>query len=526
MAKTLTAKAFLELVQRSKLVEEDQLQLAVAEFEQAGEGRSPGEPEPWADHLVAAGLLTRWQADNLLRGKYRGFFLGKFKLLGLLGSGGMSSVYLAEHMLMRRLQAIKVLPRKRVGDASYLERFKREAMATAALDHPNIVRAYDIDQQGDIHYLAMEYVTGLDLQTLIARDGPADYDAAAAYIIQTAHALQYAHDRHLIHRDVKPANLLRDEQGVIKVLDLGLALFSRDGEASLTLLHNENVLGTADYLAPEQALSSHDVDFRADIYSLGCTLYFLLTGHPPFPTGTLAQRIANHQNRVPPDIRRDRPDCPSELVAICVKMMQKEPARRYQAMREVAEALEQWSATRQPVLPATPQIVAVGTAASGPPPLDRATGPSDVERSVNSDVLEPLPPAELGAAHTATAPTAGATTRTGRDLSAPIIGPWDDPALAERDALRDSDSGQLDLGIEIVTTAPSSRRVRALVEKRRERRLHLQRLLCLVAIGLAAIGLLTSGFVFLLRRWVAPTAPQQNLSVDSSARRPVVRPRR
>ena len=283
----------------------------MAECEASQGGQLPEDAEPLAQHLVTSQLITRWQADNLLRGKYKGYFLGKFKLLGLLGSGGMSSVYLAEHTLMRRKQAVKVLPKKRVADASYLERFKLEALATAALDHPNIVRVYDIDNEGDIHYLVMEYVPGRDLQTIVASEGPLDFVDAARYVAQAARGLQHAHDAHLIHRDVKPANLLLDDHGSIKILDLGLALFARDGEASLTLLHNENVLGTADYLAPEQALSSHDVDSRADIYSLGCTLYFLLTGHPPFPEGTLAQRIAKHQSKMPPDIRVDRPNCPA-----------------------------------------------------------------------------------------------------------------------------------------------------------------------------------------------------------------------
>ncbi len=134
-------------------------------------GQLPEDAETLAQHLVTSQLITRWQADNLLRGKYKGYFLGKFKLLGLLGSGGMSSVYLAEHTLMRRKQAVKVLPKKRVADASYLERFKLEALATAALDHPNIVRVYDIDNEGDIHYLVMEYVPGRDLQTIVASEG-------------------------------------------------------------------------------------------------------------------------------------------------------------------------------------------------------------------------------------------------------------------------------------------------------------------------------------------------------------------
>jgi serine/threonine-protein kinase len=143
---------------------------------------------------------------------------------------------------------------------------------------------------------------------------------------------------------VKPANLLVDTRGIMKILDLGLALFADNERASLTVEHNENVLGTADYLAPEQAVNSHKVDHKADIYGLGCALYFILTGHPPYPDGTLAQRIAKHQTGTPEDIRKSRPDCPRDLADICTKMMQKRPEKRYANMREVAEALEGWLA--------------------------------------------------------------------------------------------------------------------------------------------------------------------------------------
>jgi serine/threonine-protein kinase len=169
----------------------------------------------------------------------------------------------------------------------------------------------------------MEYVEGRDLQTIVQEEGPLDFARAANYTRQAAEGLEHAHQAGLIHRDVKPANLLIDQNNVVKVLDLGLARFSREDESSLTLAYQENVLGTADYLAPEQAVDSHGVDARADIYSLGCTLYFLLTGHPPFPEGTLPQRLLAHQRTPPPDVRADRPEAPEDLVAICTKMMAK-----------------------------------------------------------------------------------------------------------------------------------------------------------------------------------------------------------
>jgi eukaryotic-like serine/threonine-protein kinase len=341
-----TVDSFLDLVRRSGLVEKDQLNAVMADVQQQAGGSLPAEADIVAKKLVESGLLTRWQCDNLLEGRHKGFFLGKYKLLDHLGTGGMSSVYLAEHVLMQRRVAIKVLPKHRVEDSSYLARFHREAQAAAALDHRNIVRAYDVDNDGNIHYLVMEYVEGRDLQQLVKGDGPVDYLTAADFIRQAADGLAHAHKAGLIHRDVKPANLLVDQKKVVKVLDLGLARFTSDEHASLTVAFDENVLGTADYLAPEQALDSHGVDSRADIYSLGCSLYFLLTGHPPFPDGTLPQRLMMHQKQPPPSILKDRPDAPQDLIDICLKMMAKKPDQRYQSMTEVSQAMADWLASK------------------------------------------------------------------------------------------------------------------------------------------------------------------------------------
>lgn len=344
----LSVDSFLELVEKSELVDADVLRKSVAEY-QAKFPQPPSAEAEDGEHiaafLVEKKLLSSWHVEKLLDKKYRGFFLGKYKLLRHIGSGGMSSVYLAEHMLMHRQRAIKVLPKKRVNDSSYLARFHLEAQATAQLDHPNIVRCYDVDNEEDTHYIVMEFIEGKDLNTIVKQEGPLPLELACNYIAQAAEGLHHAHTNGLIHRDVKPANLLVDPKGVLKILDLGLALFSDNERASLTVEHNENVLGTADYLAPEQAVNSHKVDHRADIYGLGCALYFVLTGHPPFPEGTLAQRIAKHQTQMPEDIRKDRADCPRDLADICVKMMQKRADKRYSNMREVADALEGWLRT-------------------------------------------------------------------------------------------------------------------------------------------------------------------------------------
>ena len=340
------AESFVAVLKKSGLVESDRLQKAVASYTTAG-GRADDSAK-LAEHLIANGTVTRWQAEKLLQGKHKGYFLGKYRLLSLLGKGGMSSVYLAEHTLMRRRCALKVLPTKRVHDSSYLARFHREAQAVASLDHPNIVRAYDVDHQADreneIHFLVMEYVEGDSLQELVQKNGVCGFLDAAEYIRQSALGLHHAHEAGMVHRDVKPGNLLVDPNGVVKVLDLGLARFftGNETEDSLTVAHDEKVLGTADYLAPEQALDSHTVDARADIYGLGCTFYFLLAGRPPFIEGTLTQRLMAHQTKTPPAVESLRTDIPPSLAAIVRKMMAKKAEDRHATARVLADNLFAW----------------------------------------------------------------------------------------------------------------------------------------------------------------------------------------
>lgn len=347
MALKLTVESFLQVVRQSGLIDKDQLAKLLQGYE--ARGVDVTKSQAIADALIADEVITRWQADKLLAGKHKGFTLGKYKLLDLLGKGGMSSVYLAEHVLMKRRCAIKVLPSKRVNDSSYLARFHREAQAVASVDHPNIVRAYDVDcaqdRDSEIHFLVMEYVNGQSLQELIIRNGPADYADAVEYIRQAAEGLEHAHRAGLVHRDIKPANLLIDTNGTIKLLDMGLARFFDDqAENPLTVAHDEKVLGTADYLAPEQALDSHSVDTRADIYSLGCSLHFLLTGTPPFTEGTLTQRLMWHQTKPFPPLTNSRIDCPDSLSALLNKMVEKKPEDRYQSAAAVAEACREWLA--------------------------------------------------------------------------------------------------------------------------------------------------------------------------------------
>ena len=399
MATKTTGESFAAHVKQSGLVTEEQIKRLWKELQQ--QGIDVEDSRILSDEMVNRNLLTRWQVDKLLQGKHKGFFLGKYRLLSHLGTGGMSSVYLAEHVVMRRRVAIKVLPQARIEDTSYLQRFHREAQAVAALDHPNIVRAYDVDQEGKMHFLVMEYVPGLSLQDMVAQQGPLSYIKTAEYIRQAADGLQAAHSTGVIHRDIKPGNLLLDDKGIIKLLDLGLARMVDEGEQnSLTIQHDEKVLGTADYLAPEQAIDSHTVDTRCDIYSLGCTALFMLTGHPPFPEGTLAQRLLAHQTRQPAPITKDRPDAPPGLVAIIEKMMHKQPGERHQNAREVAQDLLQWLRENggEEWGQLNPMLVGVGQDATITPPASKSgvkipqSAAKTVSTSTSDSVVEKRPP--------------------------------------------------------------------------------------------------------------------------------------
>jgi len=334
---------FIDILRQSGLVESAKLDETLAVIESEIEAEQLRDPVFIADQLVQHYALTAWQSRQLLKGRYKGFFLRQYKILGHLGSGGMSSVYLAEHVLMQRRVAVKVLPRKRLEKAIYLERFVREAQAIAALDHPNIIRAYDFDHEGDVHYIIMEYFPGDNLQAIVERENTVPFPRIVNILRQTADALAHAHAIGVIHRDVKPSNILVNQQGEVKVLDLGLALLDDQVyEGRITHIPEDTILGTADYLAPEQALDSHKVDARADIYALGGVLYFCLTGHPPFPEGSVSKRLLDHQQSEPTSILLDRPDAPEDLVALCQKMMSKSPDARQQSAREVVHDFEDW----------------------------------------------------------------------------------------------------------------------------------------------------------------------------------------
>lgn len=290
-----------------------------------------------ADGLVGADLLTPWQSRKLLAGKGRGFHLGNYRLLRPLGRGGMGVVFLAQHSVMNRLMALKILPADASKDARRIERFKEEARASAKLEHPNIVQAYDFSESDGKLFIVMEYIEGVDLHRAIARDGVMSPGEALDAMIQTTDALAHAHQRGIVHRDIKPSNLLLRNDGVIKVSDMGLA---RIGYAATGTESSNRLTGTADFIAPEQAINSSTSDARADIYSLGCTWYFLLVGKPPYSGNNVAKRLAKHQTAPVPLVSDVRSDCPPAISLLIQRMMSKRPSERPASAAELLTQLK------------------------------------------------------------------------------------------------------------------------------------------------------------------------------------------
>ncbi|MBA2115546.1 serine/threonine protein kinase [Bremerella alba] len=267
----------------------------------------------------------------------------RYRIIRQLGQGGMGIVYQAEHKLMERVVALKVISSRLMKNELAVERFHQEVKAAAKLSHRNIVTAYDAEQAGEMHFLVMEYIDGISLDQLVARRKPIPVLHACNYVTQAAQGLQHAFERGTVHRDIKPHNLMRTTRGTIKILDFGLARFATQSEQSPDdpgLTADFTALGTPDYMAPEQARDSKRADIRADLYSLGCTLYFLLAGHAPFPEGTAFEKVIGHCERQPRPLSEIRDDIPPEVIAIVEKMMAKSPDDRYQTPGEVVEHLK------------------------------------------------------------------------------------------------------------------------------------------------------------------------------------------
>jgi tRNA A-37 threonylcarbamoyl transferase component Bud32 len=302
------------------------------------------DPKPLAGELIRRGWLTPFQANRLLQGKGQDLLLGSYVLLERLGEGGMGQVFKARNWKLGRVVALKLIRKERLDNPAAVHRFQREVRAAATLSHPHVVHAYDADEIGGTHLLVMEFLDqATDLSRLVKNNGPLPVATACDYIRQAALGLQHAHERGLVHRDVKPSNLLLTRGNQIKVLDLGLArVVVQPGDqpaSSTTLTEHGVVMGTLDFISPEQILDAHAADIRADLYSLGCTFYFLLTGQAPFPKGSAGNKIGCHLMWQPPAVERLRPDVPAWLAAVLRKLMAKNPDDRFQTPAELAAAL-------------------------------------------------------------------------------------------------------------------------------------------------------------------------------------------
>lgn len=342
MPRPVTLTEAIALVRKSGLLDDGAVKAFVAMIRRQGfRGMTP---DGFLARMAEETLLTPFQAKQLSEGRWRGLVLGNYHLKARIGRGGMGQVFLGEHRKLRRPVAIKVLNTNLADDPLAKARLVREASATAALDHPHIVKVFDIDAEHMPPYLVMEYVDGLSLQAVVALTGTLRIEAMALCGRQIASGLAHAAAAGLVHRDIKPANLLLDRLGVVKILDLGIVLLREDAShLTVDLDGQPSILGTVDYLAPEQAVDSHSVDGRADIYALGGTLYFLLAGQPPFEDVGASMRLLRKQSADPKPIHRLRPDVPEDLSAVIAKMLARNPADRYQTAREVADALAPWA---------------------------------------------------------------------------------------------------------------------------------------------------------------------------------------
>lgn len=341
MAAAIALDSFLALLHKSRLLTE-------AEFDSAQRQVRSAETttaEQAADALVAQGVLTRYQVNRLLEGRRRGLFIDDYKIIELLGCGGMGYLYRAQEMKTDWQVALKVLADRFRFDKGRLTRFQLEAEAGLKLSHPNILRTKAFrrseDIYGAIHYMVMELVKGVSLRELLEiRRRTLYWRQSCDVICQAATGLHYAHQMGLVHRDVKPENLLIRTDGAVKVLDFGLAMIGgSEAEYSLATILGQNCLGTADYIAPEQSIDSLNVDCRADIYSLGCTFYFLVTGQVPFPAKTTAEKLAGHRASRPPEVRELNPKVPERIARIIKRMTAKHPEHRFQTAEEVRQIL-------------------------------------------------------------------------------------------------------------------------------------------------------------------------------------------
>jgi serine/threonine protein kinase len=367
----------------------------------ASKQASVSEDQLLRDILLEQGAITEYQAIQLADGKTK-FRLGPYVITDFIGQGGMGQVFKAVHQVMGRECAVKVLPLHRVNPET-LSGFIREIRMQAKLDCPYLVRAHDAGQDGSVHYLVTEYVPGMDLRKLVKSQGPLSEDHAAGIIMQAALGLSYAHKQGMVHRDVKPGNILVTPDSIAKVSDVGLAGFAAD-------LTDDplagKIVGTPDYLSPEQIQTPLSVDSVSDIYSLGCTLYYAVTGKAPFPGGDTASKIRRHLEATPLHPRNFNPNLSEEFVEIIAEMMEKDSKKRVQTCDEIAARLEVWVANS---IPLAPSMATRGPWLAPPPPV---VDPPSMEAPIEDRL----------------APTSISSLDTGA-MRSPAVGTWEGGSL-------------------------------------------------------------------------------------------------
>jgi serine/threonine protein kinase len=337
-APPLTVEDFCRLVLRSGLLNEPELRAAIQTLPAGQAFDAPA----LAEHLVRRGKLSRFQSRKLLAGRTRGLMLGAYQILSLIGKGGSGAVFLARDSRNGLLVALKVLQVSQA-EERVRARFRREMELGRLVDHPHLALTLDAGHLQGVDYIVMEYIPGKSLYRMTATEGPLPVDRAARLFAEVADALEHAHGRGLVHRDLKPSNIMITPHGHAKVLDLGLALVRGEVAERSVVGGQGYILGTMDYISPEQTLDAAKVDARSDLYSLGCSLYFALSGQVPFPGGANRDKILRHRSAEPTPLAELRPDLPPAFVALVRRLMDKDPAQRFPSAAAAAEALRAWA---------------------------------------------------------------------------------------------------------------------------------------------------------------------------------------
>jgi eukaryotic-like serine/threonine-protein kinase len=336
--------SLLESLRASKLFAAEGLESLAADLAALG-----ADPEVWMKKLVDDGRLTAYQLRKVVNGRAADLFLGPYVILDKLGEGGMGKVFRARHQRQQREVALKVVREHLLAKPTARGRYEREVQAALVLKHENIVSVHRAGSTDGRYYLEMEFVDGLDITRIVQKYGVLSVSEACEYARQAALGLHHAHELGFVHRDIKPSNIMVSgsrhipeaaEPAFVKILDMGLVRSIGDEESERSLTRDGTVVGTPDYMAPEQAKNSRNVDRRADLYSLGAAFYFMLTGKPPFPEGTALDKIICHVDRPPPSLSAARADVPRELLRIVERLMAKNPERRFETALELAEELK------------------------------------------------------------------------------------------------------------------------------------------------------------------------------------------